>query len=222
MIGRRLISALAGAWTLPLPVATQGRLAALAGSSRRLAASGTAALLGRAEFPGFAELAALRPATRVLIAGLSGWIILVILVILVSLAAVVSVEMSTITLPDWLGTHSSASGGTAARPPASFENIVRRPLFSRSRQGMSQAPVPMPVAPPPPSTLDQDITLRGVFMSGPLAKAFLLSSQNPLGVWVQAGEEAAGWRVVAVQRDQVLLEGQGQRLIVPLNVGGGK
>jgi hypothetical protein len=219
MIGRRLISALAGAWTLPLPVATQGRLAALAGSSRRLAASGTAALLGRAEFPGFAELAALRPATRVLIAGLSGW---VILVILVSVAAVVSVEMSTFTLPEWLGTRSSASGGTAARPPASFENIVRRPLFSRSRQGMSQAPVPMPVAPPPPSTLDQDITLRGVFMSGPLAKAFLLSSQNPLGVWVQAGEAAAGWRVVAVQRNQVLLEGQGQRLIVPLNVGGGK
>ena len=219
MIGRRLISALAGAWTLPLPVATQGRLAALAGSSRRLAASGTAALLGRAEFPGLAELAALRPATRVLIAGLSGW---VILVILVSVAAVVSVEMSTITLPEWLGARSSASGGTAARPPASFENIVRRPLFSRSRQGISQAPVPMPVAPPPPSTLDQDITLRGVFMSGPLAKAFLLSSQNPLGVWVQAGEEAAGWRVVAVQRDQVLLEGQGQRLIVPLNVGGGK
>jgi len=219
MIGRRLISALAGAWTLPLPVATQGRLAALAGSSRRLAASGTAALLGRAEFPGLAELAALRPATRVLIAGLSGW---VILVILVSVAAVVSVEMSTITLPEWLGARSSASGGTAARPPASFENIVRRPLFSRSRQGISQAPVPMPVAPPPPSTLDQDITLRGVFMSGPLAKAFLLSSQNPLGVWVQAGEEAAGWRVVAVQRNQVLLEGQGQRLIVPLNVGGGK
>ena len=219
MIGRRLISALAGAWTLPLPVATQGRLAALAGSSRRLAASGTAALLGRAEFPGFAELAALRPATRVLIAGLSGW---VILVILVSVAAVVSVEMSTFTLPEWLGTPSSVSGGAAARPPAGFENIVRRPLFSRSRQGMSQAPVPMPVAPPPPSTLDQDITLRGVFMSGPLAKAFLLSSQNPLGVWVQAGEEAAGRRVVAVQRNQVLLEGQGQRLIVPLNVGGGK
>ena len=219
MIGHRLISALAGAWTLPLPVATQGRLAALAGSSRRLAASGTAALLGRAEFPRFAELAALRPATRVLIAGLSGWIILVFLV---SLAAVVSVEMSTITLPEWLGARSSASGGTAARPPASFENIVRRPLFSRSRQGMSQAPVPAPVAPQPPSTLDQDITIRGVFMSGLLAKAFLLSSQTPLGVWVQAGEEVAGWRVVAVQRDQVLLEGQGQRLVVPLNVGGGK
>ena len=37
-------------------------------------------------------------------------------------------------------------------------------------------------------------------MSGPLAKAFLLSSQSPLGAWVQAGEEVAGWRVVAVQR----------------------
>jgi len=219
MIGRRLISALAGAWTVTSPVAIQGRLTALAGSSQRLAASGTAALLGRTEFPGMCVLAALRPATRVLIAGLSGWIILVILV---SLAAVVSVEMSTVTLPEWLGTPSSASGGAAARPPTSFENIVRRPLFSRSRQGMSQASVPAPVAPQPPTTLDQDITLRGVFMSGPLAKAFLLSSQSPLGVWVRAGEEVAGWRVVAVKRNQVLLEGQGQRLIVQLNVGGGK
>jgi hypothetical protein len=219
MTGRRLFSALAAAWTVTSPVVTQGRLAALAGSSRRLAASGTAALLGRTEFPGIGELAALRPATRVLIAGLSGWIILVVLV---SLAAVVSVEMSTITLPEWLGTPSSPSGGAAARPPASFENVVRRPLFSRSRQGISQASVPMPVPPPPPSTLDQDVTLRGVFMSGPLAKAFLLSSQSPLGAWVQAGEEVAGWRVVAVQRDQVLLEGQGQRLIVQLNVSGGK
>jgi hypothetical protein len=219
MIGRRLISALAGAWTVTSPVATQARLARVAGSSRRLAVSGTAALLGRTEFPGIAEVAALRPATRVLIAGLSGWIILVVLV---SLAAVVSVEMSTITLPEWLGTPSSASGSAAARPPAGFENIVRRPLFSRSRQGMSQASVPMPVSPPPPSTLDQDVSLRGVFMSGPMAKAFLLSSQSPLGAWVQAGEEVAGWRVVAVQRDQVLLEGQGQRLIVQLNISGGK
>jgi len=219
MMGRRLISALAGAWTVTSPVATQGRLAALAGSSRRLAASGTAALLGRTEFPGISELAALRPATRVLIAGLSGWIVLVVLV---SVTAVVWVEMSTITLPEWLGTPSSVSGGAAARPPAGFENIVRRPLFSRSRQGMSQVSVPMPVPPPAPSTLDQDVSLRGVFMSGPLAKAFLLSSQNPLGTWVQAGEEVAGWRVVAVQRNQVLLEGQGQRLSVPLNVGGGK
>ena len=146
MIGRRLISALAGAWSVTPPVATQGRLAALAGSSRRLAASGTATLLGRTEFPGFGELAALRPATRVLIAGLAGWIILVFLV---SLAAVVSVEMSTVSLPEWLGTPSS-SGGASARPPASFENIVRRPLFSRSRQGMSQVSVPAPVAPPPP------------------------------------------------------------------------
>jgi hypothetical protein len=213
----RLISALSGAWTVTPPGAGQGRLASVAGSSRRLAASGTAALLGRTEFPGIGELVALRPATRVLIAGLSGWIILVILV---SVAAVISVQMSTVTLPEWWGTSSSPSGGTTARPPAGFENIVRRPLFARSRQGVSQASAPMPVSPPPPSTLDPDVTLRGVFMSGALAKAFLLSSQSPLGAWVQAGEEVAGWRVVAVERGQVVLEGQGQKLVVPLNVGG--
>ena len=218
MIGRRFISALAGSLTAASPMAIQGRLARVAGSSRRLVASGTAAILGRTEFPALGELGALRPATRVLIDGLAGWIVLVVLV---SLAAVASVEMSTISLPEWLGTPSS-SGGTAARPPASFENIVRRPLFARSRQGMSQAPAAMPAPPPPSSMLDEDVTLKGVFMSGALAKAFLLSSQNPLGAWFQAGQEVAGWRVVAVQRNQVLLEGQGQQLTVQLNVGGGK
>jgi hypothetical protein len=221
MIGRRLISALAGAWTVTPPVTTQGRLAALAGLSQRLVTSGTAALLGRTEFPGIGELAALRPATRALIAGLSGWIILVILV---SVVAVVSVEMSTVSLPEWLGTPSSASGGAAARPPVSFENIVRRPLFSRSRQGMTLAavPVPVPAAPPPPSTLDQNVTLKGVFINGPLAKAFLLSSQNPLGIWVQPDEEVSGWKVLAVQPDQVVLEGQGEKRIVQLHPGGAK
>lgn len=218
MIGR-LISALAGAWTVTPPATGQRRLARVAGSSRRLAASGTAALLGRTEFPGIGELAALRPATRVLIAGLSGWIILVILV---SVAAVISVQMSAVTLPEWWGTSLSPSSSATARPAAGFENIVRRPLFARSRQGVSQVSAPMPVPPPASSALDPDVTLRGVFMNGTLAKAFLLSSQSPLGAWVQAGEEVAGWRVVAVERGQVVLEGQGQRLVVPLNVGGGK
>jgi hypothetical protein len=79
-----------------------------------------------------------------------------------------------------------------------------------------------PVPPPQPSGLDQNITLKGVFIGGGLAKAFLISSQNPLGVWVQPSEEIAGWRVVAVQPDQVQLSGQGENLIVPLSVGGGK
>jgi hypothetical protein len=161
-------------------------------------------------------MAALRPPTRVLLAGLSGWIVLVVLV---TLAAVISVQMSAVSLPEWLGAPSSSSRGAAARPPASFENIVQRPLFSRSRQGMAAPFDPVPLPPPSPSVLEQDVTLKGVFISGPLAKAFLLSSQNPLGVWVKADEEIAGWKVVTVQPDQVILQGQGEKRIVQLHAG---
>ena len=217
MSGRRLIPGLTGAWTATSPAATQGRLAAVAGPPLRWAAFRMASLLGRTELPGMGEVAALRPATRVLLAGFSGWIVLVLLV---TMAAMVSVRMSTLNLPDWLGAPSSASRGAAARSPASFENIVQRPLFSRSRQGAAPAPVPVMAAPPMPSTLSQDVTLKGVFISGALAKAFLLSAQNPLGVWVQADEEIAGWKVVAVEPDQVILQGQGEKRTVQLHAGG--
>jgi hypothetical protein len=214
MSGRRLISGLT-AWTVALPLAP-GLMASVAGSPRRLAA----AWLGRTELPGLGEVAALRPATRVLLAGFSGWIVMVLIV---TVAAVMSVAMSAISLPEWFGAASSVARGVAARAPARFETIVQRPLFSRSRQGMTTlAAVPVPAAPPPPSTLDHDITLKGVFISGPLAKAFLLSSQNPLGMWVQSGEEISGWKVMAVQPDQVVLLGQGESRIVQLHAGGAK
>ena len=48
--------------------------------------------------------------------------------------------------------------------------------------------------------------------AGPWPKPSCYRPQNPLGVWVQAGEEIAGWDVVAVQPDQVLLKGQGEKL----------
>ena len=76
MSGRRLISGLTEAWSLALPAATRDRLAGVAGSPRRVAASWIAALLGRTELPRLDEIAALRP-DRVLLAGLSGWIVLV-------------------------------------------------------------------------------------------------------------------------------------------------
>jgi hypothetical protein len=173
-------------------------------------------LLGRSELPGLGEVAALRPATRVLIAGFSGGIILVFLV---TVAAVVSVEMSAVSLPEWLGAPSSAARGAAARPPAGLENIVQRPLFSRSRQGVTPSPAPVLAAAPTAVTLDQDITLKGVFMNGALAKAFVLSSQNQLGAWVQAGEEISGWKVLAIQPGYLLLEGQGEKRAVQLHAG---
>ena len=221
MTGRRLISGLAGAWAVASPAATRVRLEGVAGAPRRLLASWMAARLGRAQLPAMGELAALRPPTRVLLAGFSGWIVLAALA---TLAAVVSVEMSAVSMPEWLGVPSSGSRAAVVRSPVNFENIVQRPLFARSRQGTIQAAVPLQAPPPPPtaSTLDRDVTLKGVFISGSMAKAFLLSSQNPLGQWVQAGEDIAGWNVVAVQPDQVILQGQGEKWVVQRNVGSAK
>jgi hypothetical protein len=198
----------------------QIRFAGVAGPSRHFAASRLAALLGRADLPSRSEFAELRPATRVLITGLAAWIGLVGVVTVI---AVISVEMSAVSVPAWLSTRGPASNGGATRAAASFENIVQRPLFSRNRQ-VVVAPEPASAPPPalPTLTLDQGITLKGVFVNEGFAKAFLLTTQNPVGVWVQVNEEINGWRVAAVSPDQVVLEGQNQKLVVPLNVSGGR
>ena len=193
----------------------QIRFAGVAGPSRHFAASRLAALLGRADFPSRSEFAELRPATRVLITGLAAWIGLVGAVTAI---AVISVEMSTMSVPAWFSTRGPASKGGAIRA-ASFENIVQRPLFSRNRQ-VVVAPEPASAPPLPTLTLDQGITLKGVFVNEGFAKAFLLTTQNPVGVWVQVNEEINGWRVAVVSPDQVVLEGQNQKLVVPLNVSG--
>jgi hypothetical protein len=172
-------------------------------------------MLGRAELPGRRELAGLRPATRLLIVGLMAWIGLVGLVTLV---AVTALEISTMSFPVWLGSRAAASPSTEIRSAAGFENILLRPLFSRSRQTVAAVSVSTP--PSLPVTLDQGLTLKGVFISGALAKAFLTSAQNPLGVWVGVDEEIAGWRVVAVQPEQVLLDAQSERLVIPLSING--
>ena len=216
MTGRRLISGLAAAGTVMWP---QGAPARVAGTLRRLLASWTAAMLGRTELPRMVEITALRPPTRALLAGFSGWIVLVVMT---TVLAMVSVQMSAISLPEWLGAPSSASQGATGRSSASFENIVHRPLFSRSRQGITLALAPVPPPAPTPSTLDQDLTLKGVFISGPFAKAFILTSQNPLGVWVQTDEEISGWKVLTVQPDQVVLQAQGEKRTLQLHAGGAK
>ena len=200
---------------ISLPLAKQHLSGRIAGSVQHRFVSWITDMLGCAELPGRAEFARLRPATRVLIAALAAWIGVVGLATAV---AVGSVEASGVSLPAWLGSRPPASASAEANPQASFENILQRPLFSRSRQGVTVA---VPIPPPQPATmLDQNITLKGVFMSGVLAKAFLTSAQAPLGVWVQPNDEIAGWRVVAVTPDRVLLDGRNEKLVIQLNING--
>jgi hypothetical protein len=189
----------------------------LAGSPRQFAASRLAAMLGRTDLPSRSELAALRPATRVLIPGFAAWIALVGAM---TLSAVISLELSTVTAPTWFGRSAPVAKASEARAAAGFENIVQRPLFSRNRQGFVVVePVTAP-PPPPMATLDAGITLKGVFMSDAVAKAFLVTAQSPLGVWVQVNGQIDGWRVAAVTPGHVVLEGQSEKLTVPLHASG--
>lgn len=195
----------------------QLRLSGVAGSPRLFVAARLAALLGRADLPSRSELTALRPATRVLILGLAAWIALVGVM---TLSAVISLELSTVTAPAWFGSSGPAAKASGAHAAADFENIVQRPLFSRNRQGFVAAEPAAALPPPPIATLDAGITLKGVFMSDGVAKAFLITAQNPVGVWVQVNGQIDGWRVAAVTPEQVVLEGQGEKLTVPLHASG--
>jgi hypothetical protein len=196
----------------------QLRLSGMAGSPWQFAVARLAAMLGRSDLPSRSELTALRPATRMLIVGLAGWITLVGAM---TLGAMLWLAFSTVTAPAWLGGSGPAGKASGARAAAGYENIVRRPLFSRNRQ-MLVAPEPVAPAPPPPmvTTLEPGMTLKGVFMNEGVAKAFLITAQSPLGTWVEVDGQIGGWRVTAVTPDHVVLEGQGEKLMVPLHASG--
>ena len=196
----------------------QLRLAGITGSPRQFAAARLAATLGRTDLPSRSELMALRPATRGLIVGFAGWSVLVGAM---TLSALISLELATVTAPAWFGTSGAVAKTSGARAAAGYENIVQRPLFSRNRQVLV-APEPAAPAPPPPvvATLDPGMTLKGVFLTDGVAKAFLTTAQNPIGVWVGINGEIGGWRVSAVTPGHVVLEGQGEKLTVPLHASG--
>jgi len=187
------------------------------GRSRRGPSSLLAAMLGRGQLPRRNELAALRPATRVLMTGLASWIVLVVLLTIVAL---LYTQFSQSGMSGWLGAREASPRSGLVRDTSTFDNIAQRPLFSRARQA-NQATQPVVLSAAPPPMLDQSITLRGVFMSEGVAKAFLVTTQNPVGVWVPVDGELDGWRVVGVDPGQVMLDGgQNQRLTLPLTVNG--
>jgi hypothetical protein len=199
-----------------LTVVFRKQLALALASPRKIVTSRLAAMLGRTELPDRDEFAALQPASRVLVVGLAAWIAMVGVVTLV---AVAWVELSTMSLPAWFDPRGTASAAVKTRSHAAFDNIVRRPLFSRVRQVAVATPVALPPPPPPPPSmaLDRGITLKGVFINGVQAKAFLVSPQNPMGSWMQAGDNFAGWKVVSLKPDEVVLEGQNEKLAVSLS-----
>jgi hypothetical protein len=173
-----------------------------------------AALLKSTELPGRDDFARLRPALRWAIVGLASCIGLTIII---AVAAIVSVGMSTSTF-QMFSLRASAASSAEARAQHSFESILQRPLFSRNRQAataVALAPA-LPVA-----TRSRNFILKGVFINGASSKAFLISEQSPLGIWIESNDEIAGWHLVTVKPDQVVLRAQSDELVIALgNVSG--
>lgn len=166
--------------------------------------------------PSRQALVGLPPATRYLIVGLAG---LIGLVAAITVSAIIAVELSASSHPAWFGSGPFSESTARSRKDKTYEHVVERPLFSRNRQGsVAVADSPIAAVAPAPPALDQGIILRGVYINGISAKAFLTSPQNPVGSWVNVNGEISGWRLVDVKPQQVMLEGQGEKLALKLNV----
>ena len=174
--------------------------------------------LVRGQIPGRRELQSVAPLKRALLLGLAG---LMALAVVAPIVAIVSLELA-IASKSALGSNGGrAPIGRENRGAGTYENILQRPLFSRSRQLMAVAAPPAAVdahALPVRTMLDTSVALRGVFMNGKRAKAFLTSSDNPVGVWIALNDQWSGWRLSEVKPNQIVLEADGERQTLQLTV----
>ena len=155
-----------------------------------------------------AAWAGLPPGPRVAAVALAGWMALAVSLAGVDLLAGGDVE------------GASAPGGATAGPgvpPPSLEAIAQRPLFSPTRRPDAPPPPMVQAAPPPPPPRDRQISLKGIYMDGAQAKAFLVSAEQPEGVWVGAGGHVGPWRVAAISAERVRFEAEGESFSASLS-----
>lgn len=172
----------------------------------------------RDQIPSRRELKSLTPIRRGLLLGLGA---MTGLAVVVPIVAVLSLELAIASQSAFGSNGGRASMGRENRGAGTDENILLRPLFSRSRQALVVATPPLiGDAPVPPARmmLDPSVALRGVFMNGERAKAFLTSSDNPVGVWIALNEQWSGWRLSEVRPNEVVLEADGERQTLQLTV----
>jgi len=159
-----------------------------------------------------AEWAALRPGPRALMVALMVWMVFAVVATCFALG-LMRVPLSTV---------APAAGGPVSRGPKSYEAIVQRPLFAKTRQPSALAMSPTAAGDSGPAAVMRNVTLRGVYRNGEVAKAYLVVPPNPVGVWRQRNEEVAGWRVLEIANDHVVLGGATDRFTVPLSIGRGQ
>jgi hypothetical protein len=124
------------------------------------------------------------------------------------LAGTIVFELSSPFAPQVTAAHPAAPLPEFAPPPDPFDppprdlfaEITARPLFSPSRRPF--VPQDEPVA----KLQDQSIAIElvGTLLTGQ-GRAALLQPQGQNAQWVLAGQQIAGWQVVAIQRDEVSL-----------------
>jgi hypothetical protein len=176
-----------------------------------------ARILGRKELPQRSEFAQLRPGLRLLIISLAGC---VALIAAVTIIAVLSVEVSTMSVPAWFAPRATAAATAGPRSRTGVENnIAQRPLFSRGRKAVAVAQ-PAAAAAPPPQLRDENLKLKGVFIDGTTAKAFVTATETPFGSWVAVNGVIGGWRIASVTPDQVVLAANDEKRVLSLNTDG--
>jgi hypothetical protein len=124
----------------------------------------------------------------------------------------------------WTRVEAAASGKTAAaqKPPGHYAETLSRPVFSKDRRSYSLPPPPPPVVviappppappppPPPPPPPDPEFVLGGVAITAEFRRAYLVPKSNAEGIWVNEGEQIAGWQVSAITEAAVEIHSAGR------------
>lgn len=180
-----------------------------------LAAAGRAMFL-RSDLPTRQELSAISPARR-------GLLIILTALIAISIAGPVATialtELADAVQAALSGPGDAEPAGAADHAAGAYDNILQRPLMARTRQGrvVEAAPVAVPVM-PPVNTADPGFVLRGVFIDGERDKAFIVSSEDSAGSWVALNDQIAGWRLVELRPNEAVVEAQGARQALQLQI----
>ncbi len=92
---------------------------------------------------------------------------------------------------------------------AQLSETVARPLFSQTRRpaGSAAATTAKPAA---TSTLGE-LELLGTMVTKTTSTALLHIKEPPSNVWAAVGTVTAGWKIVSIDQDGVVLEADGQR-----------
>ena len=130
------------------------------------------------------------------------------LLVCTGLAGAIVFELSSPFAPQVTAAHPAAPLPEFAPPPDPFDppprdlfaEIAARPLFSPSRRPF------VPEDEPAANLQDESsaIELVGTLLTEQ-GRAALLQPQGQDARWVLAGQQIAGWQVVAIQRDEVSL-----------------